>query len=169
MKPRIPIEIVVAVLAGISCLVTLQAVGGFPVWALFIGWAWYFALGATPAAFKQIIPAIFPGAILAGLCIWAWLGLFNGSFLGMVITVIISVLLLMYSLKIPACSASLPAFNAYSSVFAFFTICSNAGSFPLGATSLLGTILAVMLWCIIANALGPVFGWLSIVGQFPKK
>ena len=69
MRPRIPIEIVVGVLGGLSCIVTISGLG-LPVWALFIGWAWYFALGAQPSAFKKIVPAVFPGALLAALCLW---------------------------------------------------------------------------------------------------
>ncbi len=163
MKARIPIEVVVGALGGISCLVTITGLG-LPVWALFIGWAWYFALGATPDAFKKIIPAVFPGTLLAGLCIWM-MGALGGVVTGMpnmIICVAITVFLLMCCLRIPVCSASLPAFNAYSSVFALYAI----GSFP---DLPCGPIISCMLWAVIGNLLGPVFGWLSIVLQFPKK
>lgn len=164
MKPRIPIEVVVGVLGGISCLVTISGLG-LPVWALFIGWAWYFALGAVPSAFKQIVPAVFPGALLAAACIWL-MDVFDGlGFTGMpnmIVFVALTVFLLMCSLRIPIFSASLPAFNAYSSMFALYAI----GSFP---DLPCGPILSCCLWAVIGNLLGPVFGWLSIVLQFPKK
>lgn len=164
MKSRIPIEVVVGVLAGVSCLVTISGLG-LPVWALFIGWAWYFALGATPSAFKVIVPAAFPGTLLAGLCLWLMGVLANAGFTGMpnmIVCVTLTVFLLMCALRIPACSASLPAFNAYSSVFALYAI----GSFP---DLPIGAILSCCLWALIGNLLGPVFGWLSIVLQFPYK
>lgn len=164
MKTRIPLEVVVGVLGGLSCLVTISGLG-LPVWALFIGWAWYFALGATQEAFKKIIPAVFPGALLAALCIWmmSWFtGLGFTGLLNMIICVTISVFLLMCSLRIPIFSASLPAFNAYSSVFALYAI----GSYPNLA---IGPILSCTLWAVIGNLLGPVFGYLSIKLTFPYK
>ena len=164
MKTRIPIEVVVGVLGGISCLVTLPSIG-LPVWALFIGWAWYFALGATTAAFKKIIPAVFSGALLAALCIWM-IGWFTKlGFAGMpnmMICVTITVFLLMCTLRIPFFSSSLPAFNAYSSVFALFAI----GSYP---DLVIGPILSCALWALIGNLLGPVFGYLSIKLTFPHE
>ncbi|MGI6711277.1 MAG: DUF1097 domain-containing protein [Bacillota bacterium] len=165
MKSRIPIELVVPVLAAISCL--LMKVGvGLPVWAVFLGWAWYFALGATPSAFKQIYPVIIPGAVLAGLCFWL-MGFFAqvgiGGMPGTMLSVFITVVLLMLMLRIPATSASLPAFNAYSTVFALYVI---PNSFPdLGVNP----ILSCVIWAIIANALGPIFGYLSIYLTFPAK
>lgn len=53
MKSGIPIELVVPVLAALSCLL-MKVGGGIPVWAVFLGWAWYFAMGATPSILKKI-------------------------------------------------------------------------------------------------------------------
>lgn len=165
MKSRIPIELVVPVLAAVSCL--LMKVGvGIPVWAVFLGWAWYFSMGATPATFKQIYPAVIPGAVLAGLCFWL-MGFFTqvgiGGMLGIMLAVFITVVLLMLVLRIPATSASLPAFNAYSTVFALYVI-------PNGYPDLgISPILSCVIWAIIANFLGPIFGYLSIYLTFPVK
>lgn len=164
MKSRIPIELVVGILAGISCLVTLPGLG-IPLWALFIGWAWYFALGATPEAFKKIYPPIFTGALLAALCLWMIGFLANigiGGMPGTMIAVAVTVFLLMMTLRIPLTSASLPAFNAYSSVFALMYI----GSFPELS---IGPILSCTLWAMLGNFLGPVFGYLSVALTFPVK
>ena len=164
MKPRIPIEVVVGILAGISCLVTLPGIG-IPLWALFIGWAWYFALGATPKVFKISYPPVFTGALLAALCLWL-VEFFNDvgivGMLGTMIPVALTVFLLMMTLRIPIFSASLPAFNAYSSVFALMYI----GGFPDLA---IGPILSCTLWAMIGNFLGPVFGYLSVKLTFPVK
>lgn len=162
MKSRIPIELVVGVLAAISCLVTLPGLG-LPVWALFIGWAWYFSLGATPSVFKKCYPPVFTGALLAAFCLWligALDGIGMGGIVGTMISVGLTVFLLMMTLKIPLTSASLPAFNAYSSVFALMYI----GGFP---DLPIGPILSCTLWAMIGNFLGPVFGYLSIKLTFP--
>lgn len=164
MKTRIPIEVVVGVLAGISCLVTLPGLG-IPLWALFIGWAWYFSLGATPKAFKIIYPPVFTGALLAALCLWL-MGFVNhigltGMF-GTMLCVGLTVFLLMMTLKIPLTSASLPAFNAYSSVFALMYI----GGFP---DLFVGPILSCAIWAMLGNFLGPIFGYLSVKLTFPVK
>ncbi|HZK01803.1 MAG TPA: DUF1097 domain-containing protein [Anaerovoracaceae bacterium] len=162
MKTRIPIEIVVGVLAAISCLVTLPGLG-LPVWALFIGWAWYFSLGATPSVFKVCYPPVFTGALLAALCLWLINVLANigmGGMPGTMFSVGLTVFLLMMTLKIPLTSASLPAFNAYSSVFALMYI----GGFP---DLPIGPILSCTLWAMIGNFLGPIFGYFSIKLTFP--
>jgi hypothetical protein len=162
MKSRIPIECVVAVLAAISCLISWPGIG-LPVWALFIGWAWYFALGATPKVLKSIYISTIPGAILAFLCIWLIniLTNYTGLMLAMMISVLITVFLLMLVLKMPGTN-SLPAFNAYSTIFAVF----YGGFFPkVGVFS--SDLIKALLWGIIGNFLGPVFGYLSIYFTFP--
>lgn len=165
MKTRIPIELVVAVLATLSCLVAWPGLG-LPVWALFIGWAWYFALGATPATFKTIYPSMLPGAILAAICIWL-IDIFMKVLPlmpSMMLAVFITVLLLMLALRIPFTSCSLAAFNAYSSVFAVF----YGGFFP--KTGDFGhDLMYALFWAVIGNMLGPVFGFFSVYFTFPKK
>ncbi|WP_368488877.1 DUF1097 domain-containing protein [Clostridium sp. BJN0013] len=165
MKAKIPIEIVVAVLAALSCLVSLPGLG-FPVWALFIGWAWYFALGATPSTMKSIYPSMLPGALLAVLCIFLIndFGKIMPSMPAMMIAVLITVFLLMICLRIPYTNCSLSAFNAYSTTFAVF----YGGFFPkMGVQSY--DILMALVWALIGNALGPIFGYLSIVFTMPAK
>ena len=113
MKARMSIDVAVALLAGVSCLVSWPGLD-FPVWALFLGWAWYFALGATTSTMKQIYPSIFPGAILAAFCIWLIALLSNvvHPMLALIVPVIITVYLLMLALKIHLTSCSLVGFNA---------------------------------------------------------
>ncbi|SFG01565.1 Protein of unknown function [Desulfotomaculum arcticum] len=165
MKTLIPIEIVVALLAAVSCLVALPQLG-LPVWALFIAWAWYFALGANTSVFKSVYPAALAGAVLAALCIWL-INVFMG-FLSlmpaMMLAVFITVLLLMLVLRVPATSCGLAAFNGYSCVFAtyyggFFHQTGSAGQ----------DILIAFAFSIVANLIGPVFGYLSIYLTFPRQ
>ena len=165
MKASIPIEIVVAVLAAISCLVTLPQFG-LPVWALFIAWAWYFALGATPAVFKMAYPAALAGAVLAAACIWL-IGTLMGYMAlmpAMMLAVFITVLLLMLVLRLPATSCSLAAFNGYSVVFATY----YGGFFHKSGSAELDILMA-FAFSIVAMLLGPVFGYFSIYFTFPRQ
>lgn len=165
MKTRIPIEIVVAILAAISCLVALPQLG-LPVWALFIAWAWYFALGANPGVFKSVYPAALAGAVLAVVCIWlisAFMG-FMSLMPAMMLAVFITVFLLMLVLRVPATSCGLAAFNGYSCVFATY----YGGFFrQTGSADL--DILMAFVFSIVANLLGPVFGYFSIYFTFPRQ
>ncbi|MGI5473650.1 DUF1097 domain-containing protein [Escherichia coli] len=45
-----------------SCLASWPGIN-IPVWAIFIGWAWYYALGATPDILKKIYASLLPGWI----------------------------------------------------------------------------------------------------------
>lgn len=164
MKQRIPLDIIVAVLAGASCLLTLPWLG-IPVWNVFIGWAWYYALGATPQAFKQIFPAIIPGAVLAYLCfiLANYFSPFMDPMVALIVSVIIVVILLMLVLKVPLCSNSLVAFNAFSCVFATY----YGGFYPQSGDFYTDTFMA-LVWSLIASFLGPLFGWLSIYLTFPQ-
>ena len=186
MKPRIPLSVTVAFLAGISCLVTWMPFGtawgdgtfklGIPVWALFIGWAWYYYEGASAAVFKKVIPSAIPGAFTASAAVWA-LGVTANVYgtnygLYMVVLMVIvalSVFALMLLLKLTKIfPSSLAAFNGYSSVFALTFI----GGYPYaGATDVspLVPLFFCFMWALIGNWLGPVFGWLSIALQFNKK
>ena len=175
MKPRIPLTITVAVLGGLSCLVTWQGLG-IPVWALFIGWAWYYYEGSSPAAFKKVIPSAVPGAFSASFAVWllgAMAPLYTDRpyivyMLVLIFIVFLTVLMLMLFLKIKIFPSSLAAFNAYSSVFALTFI----GSYPYAGDTSVGALVPIFfcfLWALIGNWLGPVFGWLSIALQFSKK
>lgn len=154
----------VAILAGLSCIGSLI---GLPIWALFIGWAWYFTLGATKAGFKQATPPMLAGSILAVLAI-VLINVFAGFLPGlgaMVLSVFITVFLLMLTLKIPGFGCSLASFNAYSCMFAGY----YAGTFPAQEQFTTGLVYAV-IWITGANFLGLIFGYLSIFfSQIGKK
>ncbi|HWQ79315.1 MAG TPA: DUF1097 domain-containing protein [Anaerovoracaceae bacterium] len=146
----------VAILAGISCI---GFVIGLPIWALFIGWAWYFTLGATKAGFKEATPPMLAGSLLAVLAI-VLIDVFAGfmPFLGaMMLSVLITVFLLMLTLKIPGFGCSLASFNAYSCMFAGY----YAGTFPTQEQYAMGLVYAV-IWITGANFLGLIFGYLSV-------
>lgn len=146
----------VAILAGVSCFGSLI---GLPIWALFIGWAWYFALVASGTVFKQAVPPMIAGSLLAVVAIImiALLGGIMPALWAMVIGVTITVFLLMLTTKIPVLSYSLVSFNAYSYMFAGF----YAGNFPEMDSSILNYGSAI-LWITGANFIGLLFGLMSI-------
>lgn len=165
MKSRIPIEVVVAVLAAISCLVAFIPGFAIPVWALFIGWAWYFALGATPSVMKTIYFSILPGAILAATCIWLndLFGVSMSSLWAVMLSVLITVFFLMLFLKIPGTNG-LVGFNAYSTIFAVFY-----GGFSPHSGELKTDIIIALIYGVVGLCLGPLFGYFSVYFTFPQK
>lgn len=149
------IDFSVAILAALSCLFMYLSV---PVWALFVGWAWYFALGATPNLIKEGIFPMLLGSILAVLAfiLIDLLGAVMPSMAATVLAVFITVFLLMLGLKLPGFGQSLIAFNAYSCMFVGY----GAGAFL--AIDAMPALLNAVIWITGANFIGLLFGWLSI-------
>lgn len=146
----------VAILAALSCILMAAQI---PVWAVFIGWAWYFALGADPSLLKKGIAPLIAGSVLAFVA-FLFIDLFTAAglpwLLPTIIAVLITVFLLMLTLKIPILNYSLISFNAYSCVFVGF----STGTFY--TISGMPTGLNAFIWITGANFLGLVFGWMSI-------
>jgi hypothetical protein len=162
MKFRVEnLDVSVALLAGVSCLFMYIDV---PVWGIFIGWAWYFTLGAVPEQIaKCLLPAVCGGAlaVLAYLLIDVFNGLITAKnpdlwIIAVIIPVIITVFLLMLSLKIPRLNVSLVSFNAYSCFFVGFA----AETFK--PVSGMEVHVNALLWVVGANIIGMLFGWASI-------
>lgn len=159
------LDFIVAILAGITCLGLLI---NFPVWALFIGWTWYFVLGSKPEVFKKSIPAMVEGYILAAIAIFIYSA--SGYKIGYVaLAVGITVFILMLSLKTEMFSCSLASFNAYSCLFAGY----YTESFPkIDGNSFLDwkNVLIAIVWIALANIAGLFCGWISIrLGITEKK
>jgi hypothetical protein len=170
MKFRIEkLDVSVALLAGVSCLAMYWNI---PVWAIFIGWAWYFTLGAAPAEIRKCIPPAVCGGLLAVLA-YLLIDLCNKLItarypemwiVAVIIPVVITVFLLMLSLKIPGLGVSLAAFNAYSCFFIGFAAETYKPllGFQIHANAL--------LWITGANILGLLFGWASVkLAQIGRK
>jgi len=149
------LDIIVPVFAALSCLLMLLQI---PVWALFIGWAWYYALGARPELIIKGIAPTIVGSVLA----FATFLLIDVFAQGMpviwatVLAVFITVFLLMLSLKVPALNLSLISFNAYSCIFVGY----GAGAYLV--IKGMPAMLNAAIWISGANILGLVCGWLSI-------
>lgn len=155
MKKVTALDISVAVLAAISCLAIYLSI---PVWALFIGWAWYFTLGATPDLLKKAVPPMIVGSALAILA-FVLINAFSAVMSAMAATILavfITVFALMLSMKVPALNISLASFNAYSCMFIGYAAKSYM------AVKGMPDLLNAAIWITGANFLGLVFGWMSI-------
>ncbi|OBR93651.1 hypothetical protein CLRAG_19500 [Clostridium ragsdalei P11] len=162
MKKIEALDVSVAILAAVSCLFMYIKV---PVWALFIGWAWYFTLGATPDLIAKAIPPMITGSVLAILA-FVLINVFTGFMPAMaatVVSVFITVFLLMISLKIPALNISLMSFNAYSCMFIGY----GAGAYM--TIKGMPALLNAAIWITGANFIGLIFGWMSIKFTTFKK
>lgn len=159
------LDLAVAIIAGLTCFGLLIKI---PVWALFFGWAWYFALGANPSAFRQSIPSMILGYLLAGIAIVAYTASGYNIFV-MVAIVGLTVFGIMLSLKIKAFACSLASFNAYSCLFAGY----YAKNFPVLENSTkwdINNVLVAIGWIAMANVLGLICGYLSVkIGSLGTK
>ncbi|MDO4845005.1 MAG: DUF1097 domain-containing protein [Oscillospiraceae bacterium] len=160
MKKITRLDIVVALLAGLSCFFMAIPSVNFPVWALFIGWAWYFAEGAQPKAFRRAIPPMLYGYACAAISAIVFAA-FGFQLYVLALIVAITVFAIMLSTKANVFSMSLASFNAFSCMFAGY----YAGNFPAladgGAADWKNALIAA-LWIAFANVVGLCFGWLSI-------
>jgi len=148
----------------------------FTLWAIFIVWAEYFALGATVDTWKLVIPSIPFGAAAGAL----WLALttflsitFGGGpfvqFIWLSIGNLVFVTLLVW--LIPKwdnwAKGTLAVFNGLTVWLAvYFT-----GSFPaIGlADNPYGAILWSFIWTVLMCYFGWFLGWLNVTIMFPKE
>jgi len=155
------LDLSVAILAGLSCFLMAIPTINFPVWGLFIGWAWYFAEGAQPKAFGRAIPPLLFGYAMAAISaiVFAATG-FHIWILAIIVTV--TVFGIMLSCKCSIFSMSLASFNAFSCLFAGY----YAGNFPAvikdGGWADWKHVLLASGWIAFANIVGLGFGWLSV-------
>lgn len=155
MKKMKPLDITVATLAALSCLLMVAEI---PVWSLFIGWAWYYTLGGELHVFKKATPPMIMGSFWA-VVFFFFIDFMPASFpslLNIMILVFLTVVGVMMSLHIPMFSAALPAFNSYSCIFIGYaakSYLSVEGMPPL---------LNAWIWITGANFIGLLFGWFSL-------
>ncbi|HHX36430.1 MAG TPA: DUF1097 domain-containing protein [Clostridiaceae bacterium] len=153
----------VAIIAALTCV--LMAIE-LPVWALFIGWAWYYALGSTPDLIRRCVPPMLMGSVL-GYITFFLIDVFTKWgmpwLLPTIVSVFITVIVLMLSLKIELFNISLVSFNAFCCVFAGF----GTGSYL--KIDGIPVYLNAFLWITGAHFLGLLTGWISIAVTQPRK
>lgn len=153
-----------------------------PLWAAFIVWAEYFALGAKPSALKIIVPSYIAGVIGAGF------SMIVALLIGQVLTVqlvasavvsdvawivglflaFIPVIYVMKYLPFTGGQGSLPYFNGISMGLATFFIGANYinfGGLSIDTVWLLPVITSIP--AILAGLLGAFLGWFNVVIMSP--
>ena len=107
------------VVAGVSALACLGTLAGMPVWALFIGWAWYLAIGANKTAIKEGSVTCVAAAIMAltAVVLTDAFASFLPALSASMLAVFLMILVLMIALKLPYIKHSLVGFNSFSCIF----------------------------------------------------
>lgn len=165
VKYKIPIEFTVAYLAALSLILGIEYIK-LPVWAVFVTWAGYFVLGANKKAFTTIYKAVPLGGIFGFIAVIGFDYFIKAMpFVHWVIPCIIvefiDVLILMYIItKFNFVGGAV--FWAFASYFGTYY-----GGFYHSMGSLWGDAASALLSEVVANLLGPIFGYLSIKLSLP--
>ena len=148
----------IAILGGVWAFLALGPLAGSVlVWAGFIAWGCYFALGADTAALQKTIVGMIYGAVIAGVALALVganpLGLAGAA--GPAIYIAVTVFLLVIVANIPLLSAVPANVYGYAATAAYALQTANAGS--VSAMDLTNPVLLVAL----STVLGAIFGMLS--------
>ncbi len=181
-KDTIPLWLAVAITVCVSLPFGIwvsqinKDLTNIPIWASFIVWAEYFALGAKPAALKIMVPAYLLGVIAAAIIMTAWVLLgsvlhdkmITPNDLSLFIACFVGFCIFIYAMKFfPVTqTGSLPYFNGISMMLgvyftgAFPTVLftSDPNYFPLIAG----------VWALLAGLLGAALGWFNVTILFPR-
>jgi hypothetical protein len=184
VRNTIPLWLAVAITVVVSLPFGLWLGSwNLPLWAAFVVWAEYFALGAKPAALRIMVPAYILGVIgatvvlvfslLVGKVLPADAKLVSDGDLQWFIGLFIAFLPVIYVMKyLPVTDGpgGLPYFNGISMGLAtFFTGLYVAyGNMSIGSDVdyLLPVLTAVP--AILGGLLGAFLGWFNIVIMFPR-
>jgi hypothetical protein len=157
-----------------------------PIWASFIVWAEYFALGAKPAALKTMVPAYTLGVIVAGIIMLAYT--LTSKFLGtgtvftsgafaftydhvaLGLACFVGFCIFIYSMKyVPVTqTGSLPYFNGISMMLAVFFTGAFSKAIVLDGVdpAIVGPVVA-SIGAFLAGMLGAFLGWFNVTIMFP--
>lgn len=178
-KNTVPLWLAVAITVCVSLPFGIWlGVYSLPIWASFIVWAEYFALGAKPSALKVMVPAYILGVVVAAIIMTAYallskaLGdtkLYTSTDLALFAACFVGFCIFIYAMKwFPVTQVgTLPFFNGISmGLGVYFT-----GAFvkPFGTDidpTLLPAIAAV--GAILAGLLGAFLGWFNVAILFPR-
>jgi hypothetical protein len=174
---RVPLWLAVAITVLVSLPFGLF-LGKYNIalWASFVVWAEYFALGGTTEGFKYILGSYPIGAL--SMAIFA---VINNYFIiqlkwnpniSVAIWIFVWVAIAVYIMKFHEIfnKGSLPYFNGLSMYLAFYFSGLKAG---FGAGPLTGNPFIdpwiLWIWVVLAAILGSILGWFNILITFPKK
>lgn len=174
---RVPLWLAVALTVVISLpFGTLLGKYNLALWASFIAWAEYFALGAKPSALKPIW-ILFP----LGAFTMAIFAVFNNYFViyvgwdllvSVAIWIFVWVAIAVFSMRFHPLfqQGSLPYFNGISMYLAFYFsgLRPGAGAGPLTGDPFIDPWI-LWIWVSLAGIFGGFLGWLNVFLTFPKK
>ena len=156
-----------------------------PIWASFIVWAEYFALGAKASALKTIVPAYFLGVVAATIIMVAYMLLSTQLGQGTIvsvgdwsmtydnaalfITAFVGFCIFIYLMKyVPVTqTGSLPYFNGISMMLAVFFTGAFVKAAPADIDPNLLPVVAG-IGALLAGALGAFLGWFNVTITFPR-
>jgi hypothetical protein len=156
-----------------------------PIWASFIVWAEYFALGAKPAALRTMVPAYFLGVVAATIIMTAYMLMSKAFGTGTVITMgswsmtydnvalfiacFLGFCIFIYAMKFfPVTqTGSLPYFNGISMMLAVFFTGAFTKAFAADIDTTLLPLVAG-IGALLAGLLGAFLGWFNVVIMFPR-
>ena len=143
----------------------------FTLWAVFIVWAQYFALGGQPSALRLIIPSFSAGMILTCLTVWSIPFLSSIPHLLVpgdlatiaAVTIGVGLMVLLMERSKTLTDGSLPYFNGVSMAFAIlFT-----SSYPADLIAGLPNEANAAIWGVLMGVVGAFLGMLNIVLYTP--
>ena len=167
MSKLIALAVSIAVLGGVWAFLALGPLAGnVLVWAGFIAWGCYFALGADSTALQKTIVGMTYGAVIAGIA----LALVDANPLGLAgaagpaVYIAVTVFLLVIVANIPLLSAVPANVYGFAATAAYALQTTNAGS--VSAMNLTNPVLLV----IVSTILGAIFGMVSgkVAGMLGK-
>ena len=158
MSKLIALAVSIAVLGGVWAFLALGPLAGnVLVWAGFIAWGCYFALGADSTALQKTIVGMTYGAVIAGIALALVganpLGLAGAA--GPAVYIAVTVFLLVIVANIPLLSAVPANVYGFAATAAYALQTTNAGS--VSAMNLTNPVLLV----IVSTILGAIFGMVS--------
>lgn len=185
-KETIPLWLAVAITVCVSLPFGIWLANyNLPIWASFIVWAEYFALGAKPSALLTIVPAYFLGVVAAAIIMTAYMLLstqlgtgnvmtigdwaFTYDNLALFITCFVGFCIFIYGMKfVPVTqTGSLPYFNGISMMLAVFFTGAFVKAAPADIdANLLPTVAAI--GALLAGGLGAFLGWFNVTITFPR-
>ena len=185
-KDTIPLWLAVAITVCVSLPFGIW-LGSYniPIWASFIVWAEYFALGAKPSALRTMVPAYTLGVVAAAIIMTAYMLLstqfgkgsvftsgdwsFTYDNVALFLTCFVGFCIFIYAMKYAPVTqtGSLPFFNGISMMLGvFFTGAFTKAVAPDIDVNLLPLVAGV--GAFVAGMLGAALGWFNVTIMFPR-
>ncbi len=162
MSNNVALSISIGVLGGIAAALCLGPLNLISIWAVFIGWACFFAIGGDNKALQNTIVCTILGAIIAwiGLVIFTGINLSDALSMpiwaGIVVAVTVFVLCLLANIEV---FSSIPAgVLGYASVAAWALKTPGALDNVTAVTSGTGMYILIIISLVAGAVLGMISG-----------